>query len=105
VFEASRANLFIVRQGSLLTPPLDGEILPGVARGGVLEVAAEYGFGVSEEPFDLEALRDADEAFLTGSLRGVEPVRAIDEREIPSEGPITTALAAGLRQRWFGPWD
>jgi para-aminobenzoate synthetase / 4-amino-4-deoxychorismate lyase len=105
VLEASRANLFIVSDGALLTPPLDGEILPGVARAGVLAVAAEYGFEVAERSFDLEALRGADEVFLTGSLRGVEPVRAIDGEEIPSEGPITTALAAGLRQRWFGPWD
>jgi para-aminobenzoate synthetase/4-amino-4-deoxychorismate lyase len=105
VFEASRANLFIVRESGLLTPPLDGEILPGVARAGVLEVAAECGFEVAEQAFDLEALRGADEVFLTGSLRGVEPVHAIDGEEIPSEGPITTALAAGLRQRWFGPWD
>jgi para-aminobenzoate synthetase/4-amino-4-deoxychorismate lyase len=104
VFEASRANLFIVAGGIVRTPPLDGEILPGVARGGVLEVAAEYGFEVAESAFDGEALRGADEVFLTGSLRGVEPVRAIDGEEIPSEGPITTALAAGLRQRWFGPW-
>lgn len=104
VLEASRANLFIVREGALLTPPLDGEILPGVARGGVLEVAAEYGFEVAERAFDLNALRGADEVFLTGSLRGVEPVRSIDGQEVPSEGPITTALAAGLRQRWFGPW-
>lgn len=104
VLEASRANLFAVRGGALLTPPLDGEILPGVARGGVLEVAAEYGFEISERALDLDELRSADEVFLTGSLRGVEPIRAIEGDAIPSEGPITTALAAGLRQRWFGPW-
>ena len=104
VLEASRANLFIVRDGELITPPLDGEILPGVARGGVLEVAAECGFGIAERAVGLGELRSADEVFLTGSLRGVEPVRAIEGEAVPSEGPITTALAAGLRQLWFGPW-
>jgi para-aminobenzoate synthetase/4-amino-4-deoxychorismate lyase len=104
VLEGSRANIFIVRGRTVTTPPLDGEILPGVARAGLLEVAAEYGIEVAEESFDLDALLSADEVFLTNSLRGIEPVRAVDGESIPSEGPITTALAAGLRQRWFGPW-
>lgn len=104
VLEGSRANLFLVRGRTVSTPPLDGEILPGVARAGLLEVADEYGIEVVEEPIDLAELMAADEVFLTNSLRGVEPVRAIDGERIPSEGPITTALAAGLRQRWFGPW-
>lgn len=104
VLEGSRANIFIVRGRTVSTPPLDGEILPGVARAGLLEVAEEYGIEVVEEQFDLEALLAADEVFLTNSLRGVEPVRAVDGQPIPSEGPITTALAEGLRQRWFGPW-
>ncbi|HSS32230.1 MAG TPA: aminotransferase class IV [Solirubrobacterales bacterium] len=104
VLEGSRANTFVVRGRTVSTPPLDGEILPGVARAGLIEVAEEYGIEVVEEHFDLEALLAADEVFLTNSLRGVEPVRAIDGEPIPSEGPITQALAAGLRQRWFGPW-
>lgn len=105
VLEASRANLFTVCEGGLLTPPLDGEILPGIARAGVLEVAAECGFEVAERALSLDELRSADEVFITGSLRGVESVGAIDGQKVPGEGPITTALAAGLRQRWFGPWD
>lgn len=104
VLEASRANVFAVSAGTVLTPPLDGSILPGVARGGVIAVAEEYGFELVEEPLDLATLRSADEVFLTGSLRGVEPVRAIDGEPVPSEGPITAALAAALRQRWFGAW-
>jgi branched-subunit amino acid aminotransferase/4-amino-4-deoxychorismate lyase len=104
VLEGSRANVFVVRGRTASTPPLDGEILPGVARSGLLEVAAECGIEIVEEGFDLDALTSADEVFLTNSLRGIEPVRAIDGKRIPSEGPITQALAAGLRQRWFGPW-
>jgi para-aminobenzoate synthetase/4-amino-4-deoxychorismate lyase len=104
VLEGSRANVFIVRGRTVSTPPLDGEILPGVARSGLLEVAEEYGIEVVEERFDLDALIGADEVFLTNSLRGIEPVRSIDGKQIPSEGPLTIAFAAGLRQRWFGPW-
>lgn len=101
VLEASRANLFAVREGRILTPPLDGEILPGVARQHTIEVAEEALFEVVEEPLALADLAAADEVFLTNSLRGVEPVKAIDGEPIPVEGPITTALAAALRSRWF----
>lgn len=104
VLEASRANVFAVRDGRLLTPPLDGNILPGIARSGVIDLAGDWGIEVGEWHFDLAALRNSDEVFLTGSLRGIEPVRALDGETLFREGPVTTELAAGLRQRWFGPW-
>jgi para-aminobenzoate synthetase/4-amino-4-deoxychorismate lyase len=102
VFEATRANVFAVRGGRLLTPPLDGSILPGVARAAVLAVAGELGLEQREERLDLDLLGDADEVFLTGSLRGVEPVRALDGTEFALGGPASTALAAALKRRWFG---
>jgi para-aminobenzoate synthetase/4-amino-4-deoxychorismate lyase len=101
VLEASRANVFAVREGVLLTPPLEGSILPGVARAGVIEESAEIGLESREEMLTLADLEAADEVFLTGSLRGVEPIRSIDGREIVADGPITRALADELRQRWF----
>lgn len=101
VLEASRANVFAVRGGVLVTPPLEGSILPGVARAGVIEEAAEIGVELREERLTLDDLHGAEEVFLTGSLRGVEPVHAIDDEEIAADGPLTTALAAELRQRWF----
>lgn len=101
VLEASRSNLFLVADRVVRTPPLDGEILPGVARAGVIDLAAELGFELREERLGLEQLRTADEVFLTNALRGVEPVRELDGEPIASDGPITTALAAALRQRWF----
>lgn len=101
VLEASRANLFTVRAGRISTPPLDGQILPGVARQQAIDAAAEAFLELVEEPLSLDQLLAADEVFLTNSLRGVEPVRAIDGRPIPVEGPLTTALAAALRSRWF----
>jgi branched-chain amino acid aminotransferase len=67
----------------------------------VIDVAAELGFELREERLELDQLRQAEEAFMTNALRGVEPVRELDGEPIPRDGPITTALAAGLRQRWF----
>jgi para-aminobenzoate synthetase/4-amino-4-deoxychorismate lyase len=102
VLEASRANVFVVREGRLLTPPLDSSILPGIAREGVIEVAASCGITVEERCIDLDLLRGADEVFLTGSIRGVEPVREIDGDPLPEDGEVTAELAAGLRERWLG---
>jgi branched-subunit amino acid aminotransferase/4-amino-4-deoxychorismate lyase len=104
VLETSRANVFAIRDGRLLTPPLDGGILPGIARAAVLELAAENHIEAAEEGLDLAALRESDEVFLTGSLRGVEPIKAIDSEALTTEGPVTQLLAAALRQRWFGAW-
>jgi para-aminobenzoate synthetase/4-amino-4-deoxychorismate lyase len=101
VLEASRGNVFVVRDGKLLTPPLDGRILPGVARARVIELAAELGIEVAAEPILLSELRGYDEVFLTGSVRGVEPVRALDGEDLQVEDEITRKLAAGLRNRWF----
>ena len=102
MFEGSRANLFLVRDGVLLTPPLDGTILPGIARAGVLEVAAALGLETREPPLTLTDLASAHEVFLTGSLRGVEPAHELDGAPLPRDGRLTARLAAGLRDRWFG---
>lgn len=100
--ETSRANLFAVRGGTLTTPPLDGRILPGIARMRAIEVAREQGAGVREGVLTLDDLRRADEVFLTGSVRGVEPVRSLDGVELESCGEVTARLAAELRRRWLG---
>lgn len=84
LLEASRANAFAAFGRTLLTPPADGRILPGIARARALEAAAEAGFEVRETPLLREDLAGADEVFLTGSLRGVERIRALDGVERPS---------------------
>jgi para-aminobenzoate synthetase/4-amino-4-deoxychorismate lyase len=104
VLEASRASVFLVRDGALVTPPLDGRILPGVVRAAVFEMAAGFGVRVEEQSFAVAALREADEVFLTGSLRGVEPAGALDGQPLQPVGPLTRELAAALRERWFGGW-
>ena len=98
--EASRANVFAVRNGVLRTPPLDGRILPGVTRMRLLEIAASIGVASREEPLDRGALLTADEVFLTGSVRGIEPVRTLDGTPLPTGRAATKRLADMLRLAW-----
>ena len=92
VLEASRANLFAVRDGALLTPPLDGRILPGITRGRVIEAAESSGVAVREESLSREDLLAADEVLLTGSVRGIEPVAALDGTPLAGAGEKTAIL-------------
>jgi para-aminobenzoate synthetase/4-amino-4-deoxychorismate lyase len=98
--EASRANVFAVRDGALLTPPLDGRILPGVTRMRVIELAGELGTEAREVALSLSDLLSADEVFLTGSVRGIEPVGAIDGTVLATGGDVTSELSAELRRTW-----
>jgi branched-chain amino acid aminotransferase len=90
VAEASVANLFIVKRGRLLTPPVAEGALPGIRRALLLERGAE------EAPVAVADLLDADEAFLANSL-GLRPLVAVDGRRVGSgvPGPVTEALRAG----------
>jgi len=101
--EAARANVFAVGDGALFTPPLDGRILPGITRMRVLEIAESIGVEVLEQTLTLNDLLNADEVFLTGSVRGVEPVRSLDGTALPADGPLTRRSAAALQRRWTGP--
>jgi para-aminobenzoate synthetase/4-amino-4-deoxychorismate lyase len=100
VLEASRGSLFSVLDGALLTPPADGRILPGIARRRVLEVAAAQGIETREESLTIAGLR-AGEAFLAGSVRGIEPVRSVDGVDLPVLEEIAAEIATGLKRRWL----
>lgn len=101
LLEASRANAFAVAGHTLLTPPADGRILPGIARARALEVAVAAGLEVRETELRREDFVAADEVFLTGSLRGVERVRSLDGVPLKAGGEITARLAAGVRRAWI----
>jgi branched-chain amino acid aminotransferase len=95
VAEGATSNVFCVRGGELLTPSLDLNILPGLTRATVIDLARGAGIAVREERFGLAALTSANEAFLTNSLMEVMPVRFVDDHAFaPAPGPVTQSLAA-----------
>lgn len=100
VLEADRANVFVVRDGALLTPAADGRILPGVTRAALIELARAEGIAVAEATVGLEDLRAADQVLLTGSVRGIEVARALDGEPLRSEGEVARQLGRALRRRW-----
>jgi branched-chain amino acid aminotransferase len=101
IAEGSTSNLFVVRGGQLRTPALDDGLLAGITRRRVLELAAPI-VTTAEAHLHAADVTDADEAFLTSSLRGVLPVTRVDRRALGDghPGPITrrlmTAYAAYL---------
>jgi branched-chain amino acid aminotransferase len=100
VAEGASSNLFIVKGGTLRTPPLSAGILPGVTREILLELAPKLGIPVEETTIEVEALRGADEAFLTSTLKEAAPIRTIDGRPVGSgrPGPVTLRLLAAFRE-------
>jgi para-aminobenzoate synthetase / 4-amino-4-deoxychorismate lyase len=100
--EAGRANLFAVSDGVVTTPPVDGRILPGTARAATLEIAADLGIEARERSLSLDELHEAEEVFLTSSVRGLRPARWLDGTELHHEGDLVELLAAKLRERWLG---
>jgi para-aminobenzoate synthetase/4-amino-4-deoxychorismate lyase len=100
VLEAARANVFAMRAGVLLTPATDGRILPGITRARALEIAAASGLETREAELCRDDLLEADEVFLTGSVRGVEQVRALDGTPLAQGGEIGPQIAVELRQTW-----
>jgi para-aminobenzoate synthetase/4-amino-4-deoxychorismate lyase len=101
VLEAGRANLFVLDGGTLITPPTDGRILPGVTRAQVLTIASSLGIPTSIEPLPFDRLTDAEEVFLTGSIRGVEPVCACDGFGSWAVGSVTLRLREALARVWL----
>jgi para-aminobenzoate synthetase/4-amino-4-deoxychorismate lyase len=101
VLEVSRANLFAVRRGILTTPVADGRILPGITRMRVLEIAAAAELEAQEAELRHDDLLAADEVFLTGSVRGIEPVGAIDGTRLEARSEVGRRIAADLRRSWM----
>jgi para-aminobenzoate synthetase / 4-amino-4-deoxychorismate lyase len=101
VLEGSRGSLFLVSAGALVTPPADGRLLPGITRTQAIEAAGALGIDLREEIVGVEALAAADEVFLTGAVRGVEPVRACAGVGTWDSGRVTAQLGAELRRLWL----
>lgn len=100
VGEGAGENLFLVKDGRLLTPPTACSILAGITRDTVMHLAADLGYEVAEQPIPREMLYFADEVFFTGTAAEITPVRSIDRIEIGSgsRGPVTERL----QEQFFG---
>ena len=92
VAEGSGENLFVVRDGVLMTPPLSEGVLQGITRETVITFARDLDIPFVETPLLRQDLYTADEAFYTGTAAEVAPIRSVDEREIGAPGPITKQL-------------
>jgi branched-chain amino acid aminotransferase len=94
VCELSAANIFIVRDGALITPGPEQDLLEGITRRTIIEIARDAGIAVIERTVDLTELYIADEVFATGTSANIAPVIEIDARRIKdgAVGPITAKL-------------
>ena len=92
VAECTGENLFIVKNGTLITPPLSSGALAGITRDSVMTIARDLGYPVKEEQLLRHDLYLADEAFLTGTAAEVVPIRSVDDRVIGNRGEITRKL-------------
>src|SRR5205823_2660803 len=94
VSEGSGENIFVVRDGKILTPPLGASVLPGITRDTIIKIAGQLGIPMIETLIPREMLYIADEVFFTGTAAEVTPIRSVD-RIIVGEGrrgPITEQI-------------
>src|SRR5258707_7834773 len=94
VSEGSGENIFVVRDGKILTPPLGASVLPGITRETVIQLAATLGFTVTETLIPRELLYIADEVFFSGTAAEITPIRSVDRVQVGegARGPITGKL-------------
>lgn len=94
VTEGTVANFFMVRNGTLITPPVSSDMLEGITRGTVLALAKDLGIPTVERSIDRSELYLADEAFISGSSASLIPILSVDKRIVSKgAGPITSRLA------------
>jgi branched-chain amino acid aminotransferase len=108
VSEASAANIFLLRKGKLLTPPPTADILEGITRDAVMELAREeLGLATEERDIGRTELYAADEVFLTGTGFQIAPVVEIDDRKVGagSVGPVAERLQELYFKAARGEWE
>lgn len=92
VSEATGMNIFIVRNGQLITPGFEQDILEGITRDSIMTLAKDLGIPVIERSIDKSELIIADEVFLSGTAAKITPVKRIESYDMPTERPITHRL-------------
>jgi branched-chain amino acid aminotransferase len=94
VSEGSGENIFLVRDGKIITPPLGASVLPGITRDTVMKLAEDMGIPVVESLIPRELLYIVDEVFFSGTAAEITPIRSIDRQRVGSgrRGPVAEAL-------------
>jgi branched-chain amino acid aminotransferase len=100
-------NVFVVKDGTIWTPPLATSILPGITRDTIIQMAQDLGYEVREENLIRSDLALADEVFMVGTAAEVTPLRAVDDIELDAPGPVTKEIQTayldtvrGRSERW-----
>ena len=105
VCEGTGENIFVIRDGVILTPPFVASILDGVNRRSIMQIAQDLGYTVEERDIGRAELYLADEVFLTGTAAELVPVREIDHADLGEPGEITRVLAAKFDDALHGRAD
>ena len=103
VADGSGENLFLVRDGVLITPPVQASILEGITRASIIALAADEGIPVLEREVARGELYTADEVFITGTAAEVCPVNEVDDHALGPPGPDHAPAAGPLLRRHRGP--
>jgi branched-chain amino acid aminotransferase len=104
VAEGTGENIFLVRNGTIYTPGLESDILLGITRDSVIQIAANLGYPVVEKLLSVNELLTADEAFFTGTYAEIAPIKEIGHYSVGtrSPGPITAAVMAEFTRALHG---
>ncbi len=100
VSEGSGENVFLIKNGTVMTPPLCSTILPGITRDSVVKICEKLGIPVLERVIPREMLYIADEVFFTGPAAEITPIRSVDKVKVGAgrRGPITELI----QKEFFG---
>ena len=100
ISEGSGENIFVIRDGKMLTPPLGASVLPGITRDSVIKIAQSLDIPIVETIIPRELLYIADEVFFTGTAAEITPIRSVDRVKVGEghRGPITERL----QKEFFG---
>ena len=103
IAEGPGANFFIIKDRALYTPP-PGNILAGITRASVIEIARDKGLSVTEKKLTVAEAQDADEAFFTGTAAEMTPIGAIEDKPLrhAAPGPLTTELKQAYLDAAYG---
>jgi branched-chain amino acid aminotransferase len=102
VCEGSGENIFVVREGEIVTPPHTASILDGISRKSIIQIARDLGYTVVERDLARSELYLAEEVFLSGTAAELVPVREVDDHDLGEPGEITRVIQAKFEDALHG---